>query len=80
MIVAHTLTEATVDDPTTGIGLIEALDGDIARVTADAAYDTIAFYATATARSATVVVPPDKTARVSGRRACLGGSRGRSGF
>jgi hypothetical protein len=47
LIVAHTLTEATVDDATTGIGLIEALDGDIARVTADAAYDTIAFYDTA---------------------------------
>ncbi len=68
VIVAHTLTEATVDDATTGIGLIEALDGDIARVTADAAYDTIGFYDVATARGATVVVPPDKTARVSRRR------------
>ena len=68
VIVAHTLTEATVDDATTGIGLIEALDVDIARVTADAAYDTIAFYDTATARGATVVVPPTKTARVSHRR------------
>ena len=62
------LTEATVDDATTAIGLIEALDADSARVTADAAYDTIAFYATATARGATVVVPPSKTARVSRRR------------
>ncbi len=68
LIVAHTLTEATVDDATTGIGLIEALEADIGRVTADAAYDTIAFYDTATARGATVVVPPDKTARVSRRR------------
>ena len=68
MIVAHTLTEATVDDATTGIGLIEALDADIARVTADGAYDTVAFYGTATARGATVVVPPNKTARVSRRR------------
>ena len=68
VIVAHTLTEATVDDATTGIGLIEALDGDIARVTADTAYDTIAFYDTAMARGATVVVPPNKTARVSRRR------------
>ena len=65
---AHTLTEATADDATTGVGLIAALNGDIARVTADAAYDTIAFYDTATARSATVVVPPNKTARVSQRR------------
>ena len=69
VIVAHTLTEATVDDATTGIGcLIAALDGDIERVTADAAYDTIAFYDTATARVAPVVVPPNKTARVSRRR------------
>ena len=68
VIVAHTLTEATADDATTGIGLIEALDADIGRVTADAAYDTIAFYDTATARGATVVVPPDKAARVSRRR------------
>ena len=50
VIVAHMLTEATVDDATTGIGLVEALDADIARVTADAAYDTIAFYETAAAR------------------------------
>ena len=62
MIVAQTLTDATVDDATTGIALVEALDANIARVTADAAYDTIAFYLTATARGATVVVPPDKTA------------------
>ena len=68
VIVAHMLTEATVDDATTGIGLVEALDADIARVTADAAYDTIAFYEMATARGATVVVPPNKTARVSRRR------------
>ncbi len=67
VIVAHALTEATVDDATTGIGLVEALDADIARVTADAAYDTIAFYETAVARGATVVGPPNKTARVSRR-------------
>ena len=68
VIRAHALTEATVDDATTGIGLIESLGADIARVTADGAYDTIAFYETASARGATVVVPPDKTARVSRRR------------
>ena len=68
VIVAQLLTEATVDDATTGIGLIEALNIDIARVTADAAYDTIAFYETATRRGATVVVPPNRTARVSRRR------------
>ncbi len=68
VIVAQLLTEATVDDATVGVGVLEALDGDLARVTADAAYDTIAFYEAATARGAVVVVPPDKTARVSPRR------------
>ena len=56
------------DGATTGIGLIAALDADSARGTADEADDTIAFYATATARGATVVVPPNKTARLSRRR------------
>ena len=68
VIRAHALTEATVANATTGIDLIEALDADMARVTADGAYDTIAFYETATARGATVVVPPNKTARASRRR------------
>ena len=68
VIVAHALTEPTADDATTGIGLVEKVDGDIASVTADAAYDTIAFYDAAGARSATVVVPPAKTASVSRRR------------
>ena len=65
---ASALTDSTVDDATTGVGLIEAVDDDIARVTADAAYDTVAFYEAAGARGATVVVPPTKTARVSRRR------------
>ncbi len=67
-IVAQALTDSTVDDATTGIGLIEAVDGDIARVTADAAYDTVAFYEAAGGGGATVVVPPNKTAHVSRRR------------
>ena len=67
-IVAHALTDSTVDDATTGVGLIEAVDDDIARVTADAAYDTGAFYEAAGGRGATVVVPPHKTARVPRRR------------
>ena len=67
-IVAHALTDSAVDDATTGIGLIEAVDDDIGRVTADAAYDTVAFYETAGRGGAKVVVPPGKTARVSRRR------------
>ena len=68
VIVAQALTEATVDDVTTGIHLINALDADLASVTADAAYDTVAIYAAAGARGATVAVPPIKTANVSRRR------------
>ena len=65
MIVAHALTEPTVDTATIGIDLMETVDDEIARVTADAAYETVAFYAAAEMRDATVVVPPSKTARVS---------------
>ena len=68
VIVAHALTAATVDDATTGVELIQAVNDDLTRVTADTAYDTIAFYDAASARGATVVVPPAKTARVSRRR------------
>ncbi len=68
VIVAHALTEPTVDDATMGIDLIATGDDAIARVTADAAYETVAFYAAAEMRDATVVVPPSKTARVSRRR------------
>ncbi len=68
VIVAQALTDAPADDATTGVTLIEAVEGDLTSVTGDAAYDTIAFYATATARGATVVVPPNKTARVSRRK------------
>ena len=68
VIVAHALTDATGDDATTGVALIEAVTGALTRVTADGAYDTVAFHDAANARGARVVVPPDKTARVSRRR------------
>ena len=68
VIVAQALTEANVDDATTAIELINAVDGGVASVTGDAAYDSIAFYEAAGTRGATVVVPPTKTARVSRRR------------
>ena len=62
VIVAQAITESTADDATTGIDLIDQVDSDIASVTADAAYDTIAFYDAVGARGATVVVPPAETA------------------
>ena len=75
VIVAHALTEPTVDDATIGIDLMETVDDEIARVTADAAYDTVAFYEAAEMRDATVVVPPSKTARVSRRRPAVARAR-----
>jgi len=68
VIIAHALTEGTVDDATTAIELIKAVYGGVASVTGDAAYDSIAFYDAAGARGAAVVVPPAKTARVSRRK------------
>jgi hypothetical protein len=64
-IVAQSLTEATVDDPSVGADLIGAAAGPVASVTGDAAYDTVAFYEAASARHAQVVVPPMRTAKVS---------------
>ena len=65
-ILVHTLTEATGDDATTALDLLIAVEGPLVRITADAAYDTVAVYETATARGATVVIPPARTATVSG--------------
>ena len=66
VIRVHTLTEATGDDATTALDLLTAVEGPLVRVTADAAYDTVAVYETAGARGATVVIPPARTANVSG--------------
>ena len=66
MILVHTLTEATGDAATTALDLLTAVEGPLVRVTADAASDTVAGYELATARGATVIIPPAKTANVSG--------------
>ena len=60
VILVHTLTEATGDDATTALDLLTAVEGPLVRITADAVYET------ATARGATVVIPPARTATVSG--------------
>ncbi len=65
-IVAQALTNANVDDATTGISLIDEVNSKIKTVIADGAYDTGSFYAAAESRGARVVVPPDKTATVGG--------------
>ena len=76
-IVACALTEPTADDAMTGIGLVDEVDGHLTRVTADPAYDTLAFYGAAGARGARVVVPPTKTASLS-RRGARSGARDRT--
>jgi hypothetical protein len=67
VIVARALTEPTADDAITGISLVEHVDRDLTRVTADPAYDTLGFYDAAGARGARVVVPPTKAASLSRR-------------
>jgi hypothetical protein len=64
VILVHTLTAAMVDDATTALN---AVDGNLRSVTADAAYDTVAVHDTAGERGARVVVPPVRTATVSRR-------------
>ena len=55
----------TGEDATTALDLLTAVNGPLVRVTADAAYDTVAVYETETARGATVIIPPAKTANIS---------------
>ena len=61
---AHALTGGHVDDATTGIALIAAVDGDVSCITADAAYDASGIYEAAAGRGAQVVIPPIRTATV----------------
>jgi len=67
VIVAQALTDGSADDATTGLQLIDAVESDIARITADAAYDTRGIYDAAVRRGAEVVVPPTRNAAVSSR-------------
>ncbi len=63
VIVAQVLTDSCVDDACVGAVIIEHVAGPLARVTADAAYDTHKIYDAATARGAAVVIPHIATAR-----------------
>ena len=68
VIVAQVLTDGSTDDAATALSLIEEVEGGIASLTADAAYDTIAIYDAVGARGAKVIVPPTKTGTRSRRR------------
>ena len=64
VIRVHTLIEETGDDATIAIDLLTAVKGPLVCVTADAASDKVVV--DETARGATVVIPPARTATVSG--------------
>jgi IS5 family transposase len=78
VIVAEVLTDGNINDAKTALELLDEVESDIASLTADAAYDTIAIYDAAATRSATVVVPPIKTATRSRRQNAQPSARDRT--
>jgi transposase len=68
MIVAQTLTDQDADDPSQVASLLDQIDGRIARVTADGAYDGDPTYQTIASHGddIEVVIPPRSTAVPSG--------------
>ena len=73
--VAEQLTDSTVDDSTVVPSLLDQVDDDIERFTADGAYDTWSIRDALAVRGATVVVPPSKKAVQSGWDSPAGRSR-----
>jgi hypothetical protein len=67
MILAQSLTEATGDDASTALDLLDTINSTITCVTADGAYDTVAIYEAAAERGARVVVPPSAAATASSK-------------
>ena len=72
VISVHTLTEETGDDATTALDLLTAVEGPLVRVTADAAYDTVAVYETAGGAGVR-----QSLSHRTGRRTYLATARGR---
>ena len=68
MIIARTLTDQDVDDPSQVAPLLDQIDSEIAKVTADGAYDGAPTYATIVAHGddIVIVIPPRSTAVASG--------------
>ena len=77
VIRVHTLTEATGEDATTALDLLNAVEGPLVRVTADAAYGTVAVYETARVRRSSSHRPRRRTslATARGRPRGIGRSR-----
>jgi transposase len=67
MIVSHTLTDQHADDPSQVSPLLDQIDGEIARVISDGAYDGAPTYQTVARHGAgiEVVIPPRSTAVAS---------------
>ena len=68
MIVAQTLTDQDADDPSQVAPLLDQIDGEIAKLTADGAYDGTPTYQTIATHGTDieVVIPPRSTAVPSG--------------
>jgi hypothetical protein len=68
MIIAQTLTDQDIDDPSQVAPLLDQIDSEIAKVTADGAYDGAPTYATIVAHGddIVIVIPPRSTAVASG--------------
>ncbi len=75
VIVAERLTDSAIDDCTVVPDLLDQVESKIARFTADGAYDTWSIRHALAARGATVVVPPSKTAALSGGDSPAGRAR-----
>ncbi len=78
VIVAEVLTAGNADDAATALRLIDAVEGVISNLTADAACDSIGIYDAARSRSAKVVVPPTKAATRPRRRKAWSTARDRT--
>ena len=59
---AQVVTDASVDDALVGVRIVDHVQGELASVTADGAYDTHEFYDAARTRKADVIVPPISSA------------------
>ena len=68
MIVAQSLTDGNTHDASEGLGLLASVKQEVATLTGDGAYDSVAIYRAANARGAGVVVPPSKVAAKPRRR------------
>ncbi len=75
MILARSLTDRATDDASVVPLLLDQLDDEVERFTGDGAYDTRAVYDALSARGTRVVVPPSRTATVSGKRTAAGMAR-----